>query len=261
MIVAAFDTETTSKDETRSIVELGIVKWDTETDPRAEVKTYCQRFKPRELITYGAMGVHHITEGEVENCPGIEERINEIFKFVEDADIMMAHNLPFDMEVFTREVTGDPNFFGLTLDTLRLARHTWDRLPDYRLASLRYRFDLICDKSRHADPDAPYLPASLVASQHSAGFDAYLCLAMASACQKTLDMPWKDLPAKAASPLTVRIMNFGKCNGMEVSEMVVTERGYAEWLLRQPWLQEERPDLKWTLLGLMRKKGEKKVDG
>jgi exodeoxyribonuclease X len=251
MIIAAIDTETTSRDDRRSIVELGVVKWDVEKPLPAHAWTYAKRFRPKEPITFGAMGVHHITNGEVAACPGIEvaeDELNELFK---DVDLLIGHNLPFDLEVFEREVVRGP-YSGETLDTLRLARHTWNDLPDYKLASLRYRFDLIEDSRRHIDPDLPVLPRSISVGQHSAAFDAYLCLPLADICRKTLGLYWEDLAEKAASPLMVKLMYFGKHRGMEVSEMVLKERGYVEWLLKQSWFAVEHPDLRWTILQLLR---------
>jgi DNA polymerase III epsilon subunit-like protein len=251
MIIAAFDTETTSKEDSRSIVELGVVKWNSEDNLLTDVQVFNERFKPKEMITYGAMGVHHITNEEVEGCRNIEDAEAELSDFFQDVDLLIAHNLPFDLEVFEREVVLGP-YSGDTMDTLRLARHTWDNLPDYKLSSLRYRFDLVMDSHRHMNNGQLDIPACIEGGQHSAAFDAYLCLPLADICRKMLKLHWEELAEKAASPLMVKLMYFGKHRGMEVSEMVLKERGYVEWLLKQSWFAVEHPDLRWTILQLLR---------
>lgn len=248
--MAAFDTETTSKEESRSIVELGVVKWNTDNDD-LDVEVFNERVKPREMITYEAMGVHHITNEEVETCPDIEDYAGELSAFLQDVDLLIAHNLPFDLETFEKEVILGP-YGGDTMDTLRLARHIWNSLTDYKLSSLRYRFDLVKDRSRHMSDGKLLIPDAIEGGQHSAAFDAYLCLKLAIRCQEELGVDWCDLSRRALAPLKVHLMYFGKHRNMEVSEMVVTERGYVEWLLKQPWFEEEHPDLRWTILKLLR---------
>lgn len=251
MIIASIDTETTSKEESRSIVELGIVRWDTDCEDEAPsiIGIYEQRFKPKEPITFEAMGIHHITNGEVERCNPIEERVQEIIDFLSDTQILMGHNLPFDLWSLEREVLGGP-YQGATVDTLRLARHAWDNLPNYKLSTLRYQLDLIEDSTRHENGLA--LPSELVDKPHSAAFDAFLCAPLAQRCRRELNISWDEVVGKAASPLKVKLMYFGKHKDMEIEDMVHSERGYVEWLLKQDWLEKEHPDLRWTILKLLR---------
>lgn len=248
MKIVGLDTETTSKEDgSKSIVELGMVALEFEDDSFIvldSLSVYEKRFKPREAITFGAMGVHHITEADVADCNDISEHVGEIHAKLDEADLVIGHNLKFDMEVVEREILGGPFNFDKKVDSLRLARHAWNDLSEYNLSALRYRFDL------------PVLEAG---SQHSAAFDAFLSLQLAWNAGIMMGLKnWLDVFRKSITPITIKKMYFGKYRGEVLEDVFEKDKGYFRWLRKQPWFAEEHSDLMYTLTALGEKqKGAK----
>lgn len=242
MKIITLDTETTGLEEkTKSIVEFGMNIMEYEGDAFTVITgptVWDMRFKPREKISFGAMGVHHITEADVAHKDDISKAAGAISEHLDLADFVLGHNLKFDMEVIEREILGEPYPPEKQIDTLRLARHAWD-LPEYKLASLRYRFGLKVPET---------------GSQHSAAFDSFLTLQLALLASHVMEIDsWPDLYKKNISPLTIKIMYFGKHRGKEIKDMMVNEKGYIGWLLKQSFLPVEHPDLLHTIKELKQK--------
>lgn len=237
MKIIALDTETTGlKEGTKSIVELGMIGMVfEEKDQFLGSRDYIidQRFRPREPISFGAMGVHHITEADVADCDDINNEAAVISMRLDHADYVLGHNLKFDMEVIEREILGGPYDPEKQIDTLRLAKHAWNDLPEYKLASLRYRFNLRVYDS---------------GSQHSAAFDAYLTAELALKAAQALDIKnWIGLYNKSISPIILKLMPFGKYRGDVLADTFEQNKDYFRWLWRQPWFEGEWPDLAHTL--------------
>lgn len=237
MKIIALDTETTSLEENKkSIVELGMHIMEYEGDAFTVIAgstVWDMRFKPREKISFGAMGVHHITEADVAHKDDISMCADAISEHLDLADFVLGHNLKFDMEVIEREILEKPYPPEKQIDTLRLARHAWNDLSEYNLAALRYRFDL---------------PVLETGSQHSAAFDAFLTLELALLASRKMGIDsWPDLYKKAVSPLTIKMMYFGKHKGEILADALEQDKGYFRWLWKQDWFPIEHPDLKHTL--------------
>lgn len=237
MKIIALDTETTDlEEETKSIVEIGIVGMKYEEDDQflgSHDYIIDQRFKPRCPISFGAMGVHHITEADVADCDDISVDATVLAMHLDHADYVLGHNLKFDMEVIEREILGGPYDPEKQIDTLRLAKHAWDELTEYNLAALRYRFNLsVYDSGNH----------------HSATFDAYLTLELALKAARVLGVKsWKELHDKGVSPLILKLMPFGKHRTEPIVDALEQDKGYFQWLRKQPWFHTEWPDLAYTL--------------
>ncbi len=237
MKIIALDTETTGLEEgTKSIVELGMIIMEYEGDAFTVITgptIWDMRFKPRGPISFGAMGVHHITEDDVAGCDDISKEANVIAMHLDHADYILGHNLKFDMEVIEREILGGPYDPQKQIDTLRAAKHAWDDLTEYNLAALRYRFNL---------------PTLDTGSQHSAAFDAFLTLQLALHATRVMEIDsWQDLYSKSISPLFLKLMPFGKHRTEPIVDVLEQDKGYFQWLRRQPWFQGEWPDLAYTL--------------
>jgi len=236
MRIIPLDTETTGLEEgKKSIVELGLIIADFNENSLDmigdEPEIMQDRFKPREKISFASMGVHHITEEDVADCDDISERAPKLIEILNTAHYLLGHNLMFDMEVIEREIFNGPCEIK-KIDTLRLAKHAWD-LPEYKLASLRYRFSL------------PVLKEGV---QHSAAFDAYLTLGLTlEAAHKLGIETWDELYEKAKSPIIIKKMSFGKHRGEVVADAFEQDKGYFRWLWKQDFAHVEYPDLMYTL--------------
>lgn len=248
MNILYLDTETTGVDrETMSIIEYGTVEQEYHEDTlrmTGDTAVFTKRFKPREECSFEAMGVHNITSAMVADKPDISED-DYLLQAISDADYIVGHNAEFDISVILREVfNGDTTPFqnhlgkGKIICTLRLAKHAWNDLPSYRLAALRYRFNL----------------SVIDGESHAADFDAYLCRGLIELIAKELKIDtWPGLMKKMQEPLIIHLMYFGKHRGMEVSEMFCNHPDYIKWLARQPWFSKEHPDLEYTI-NVLRKK-------
>lgn len=237
MKIIALDTETTGLEEgTKSIVELGMVMMEYEGDAFTVITgptMWDMRYMPREVISFESMGVHHITEADVADCSDISEKAAIISMHLDHADFVLGHGLRFDMEVIEREVLGGPYAPEKQIDTLRVSRHAWGDIPEHKLASLRYRFNL---------------PTLGTGSQHSAAFDAFLTLQLALYATKKMEIDsWPDLYSKSISPIILKLMPFGKYRGDILADTFEQNKDYFRWLWRQPWFEGEWPDLAHTL--------------
>ena len=144
-----FDTETTSLEEDRRMVEIAF------KHGRSEIESF--RVYPEEEITIGAMAVHHITNEDVAQLLPFESHPSyfKLKKYFSDPDVVaIAHNAKFDIEVLGNEGIE----VGRYICTYRLALFL-DQEGEYEqhtLQYLRYAMNLDCGKtgpahSAHSD--------------------------------------------------------------------------------------------------------------
>lgn len=126
-----FDTETTGmnfdgKDPSlgHRIIEIGCVEL---LNRRPTGHYYHCYIRPDRKVEAGAVKVHGITDEFLANYPVFSEILPEFLAYLEGADELIAHNMPFDQAFFNRE-------FGLAklgykiedryrlIDTLAIAR-------------------------------------------------------------------------------------------------------------------------------------------
>lgn len=142
-----FDTETTGmnfnsrdKSEGHRIVELGCVELIDRTPTDNTLHLF---FNPGQPVDEEAVAVHGITNEFLADYPTFAEQLPEILAYLDGADELIAHNMPFDQSFLNRELNlaGEnwklENRFTLT-DTLQLAKK---RFPGKRGNSL----DALCN--------------------------------------------------------------------------------------------------------------------
>lgn len=207
------DTETTDLEEGR-LIELAYTHGDT-----IEVI----RCKPPVTISTEAMSVHHITPGIIAHLPSFEENPFMLYaKNTIESGIVVAHNAPFDIAVLKREGIE----VGVFIDTMRLASHLYPEIPKINLQYLRYYFELYL--SQEAVP-------------HSAEGDVRVLQAVfGKLIQKIVERigPDED-PIEYALTLTNEVpllthLTFGKHYGKTYREVNEIDRGYIEWLHKNP---------------------------
>ena len=82
--------------------------------------------------------IHGITPEDVQNEPEFPSVADELLPFLTSADIVIAHNAPFDLGMLKGTLT----HFGLpvpsfsTLCTCQTARRSWPELPNHKLCTL-----------------------------------------------------------------------------------------------------------------------------
>lgn len=218
MTVIFFDTETTGIGEKDRLCQLAIKERGV-SEPLLNA-----RYKPPVPISYGAMGVHHITQKMVDSEPAFKDApqyidIKNLFEH--ESVISVAHNAAFDIGMLAREEI----FPTRTICTYKVAYalDTDSKLEQYKLQYLRYMLGLEIEATAHdAMGDVLILEAvfeylfSQLVKEH-ASEDAAL--------SEMLDI--------SARPMLFTTIRFGKYRGKRLDEVVEMDRGYLSWLLNQ----------------------------
>lgn len=94
-----FDTETVwFKPEKWSILQFGAILWvyDTENHDFHEERVINQYINTDLAIDPGAAAIHGITKEKIAHCGFIDQYIDEFEKHMDNADLLIAHNMDFD---------------------------------------------------------------------------------------------------------------------------------------------------------------------
>lgn len=97
MIIIGLDLETTglSFEDGHRIIEVGMIKLDF--DPvgggSSEIGRLIQRIHPNRSIPADAVAVHGITLHDLVGCPQFADVAESIVNFLDDADLLVGHNL------------------------------------------------------------------------------------------------------------------------------------------------------------------------
>ena len=230
------DTETTGNDLAKD--RLCQVCYKTDTETRTEY------FKPPVPIGVKSMSITHITNKMVADKPPFAgSQMKKDLEALLADHIFVAHNAKFDLAMLESEGVHVPSF----ICTLRIARCLDENaiIPEYNLQFLRYYLDLEVEGGAHdAEGDVNVLYAIFQRQlqkmkEKGMGED--------EAIEKMVEI--------SNQPSLYRKFNFGKHKDQMISEVVKTDRGYLEWLLKQK-LEDGENDEDWiytlkTNLGLL----------
>jgi len=132
----------------------------------------------------------------------------KIKKLFENKDsIVVAHNAPFDLLMIKKEGIEPKRF----ICTLRVARYfdKEEKIDRYNLQYLRYLLEIEIDATAH---------------------DA---LGDVMVLEQLFERLKKKMIEISNHPSLLHTFKFGKYNGKRIEEVVKTDRGYLEWLLKQ----------------------------
>ncbi len=187
-------------------------------------------YKPPFPISVGAMAVHHITNKHVEEKSLFQESpfYVEVKNLLEDENsIVIAHNADFDLGMLKREAI-EPKHM---IDTLRVIRRLDPdvTLESHALQYLRYllNFDDAISETIQAH-DA--LGDVLVLEQ----LFTYLkkdILEKGFATNEQEAIEYMLEQSRLAMPINK--VTFGKYKGQTLTQILATDRGYLEWLLKE----------------------------
>ena len=223
------DTETTGNDTAKD--RLCQVCYKTSAGVRAEY------FKPPVPISTKAMSITHITNKKVADMPAfIGSEMKKELEGLLTNGVLVAHNAEFDVAILENEGVKVPR----KICTLRLARHLDENgeIPEYNMQFLRYYFDL-----------------DVEGEAHSAEGDVNVLYAL---FQKLLARVKEKFPNEdeaiaetiriSSAPMLFKKINFGKHKDKTIEEVLRTDRGYLEWLLKEKLKTGEKdPDWIYTL--------------
>lgn len=218
--IIIFDTETTGNEEKDRLCQLAYKKLD---DPLI----FNELFTPPVPISVASQAVHHITPKMVIGKPSFQESTlySEIKKLFEDENtIAVAHNAKFDVEMFNKEGITCKN----AIDTLKIVRHLDPdmKIERHNLQYLRYLLEL------DNDIEEPI-------QAHDAKGDVLilekLFLRLFKKMREDLGSDKETIEKMiqiSKEPSLIRKFTFGKYNGSFLTDVVVRDRGYLEWLLK-----------------------------
>ena len=187
-----FDTETTGmnfnsrdKSEGHRIIEIGCVEL---IDRRPTENYFHQYINPEQSIDPDAVRVHGITNERVASEPTFAAILNDLLAYLDGADELIAHNMPFDQSFLNREFKLAKAGFKLEdrfplTDTLQLAKN--------KVPIAKHNLDALC-KYYGIDNSNRSLHGALLDSQLLA--EVYLCL--------TTEQSGFDFAATAAVQIT-----------------------------------------------------------
>lgn len=208
------DTETTGTDiKTDRLCQLCYKVGD---EIRAEY------FKPPIPIPIDATSVHHITNKMVADKPIFQG--SEMHKDLEEKfkdHIAVIHNAPFDSGILKNEGIEIPR----VICTLRVTKHLDedDVIPKHNLQFLRYYFGLELDAPAHdAKGDVIVLHAV---------FQKLLAKMMEKIPDEVKAI--EEMVRISSRPALMKRFKFGKYKDQKISDVVKTDRGYLEWMLKE----------------------------
>lgn len=241
-----FDTETTGGNEEDRIIQIGSMIIDS----KENVEIYDEFCSTDVPIKLEAMEVNNITPCLIENKPKFIEtnfykRLQELNS---DENYLIAHNLPFDLDMLKKE--GFENKFTL-VDTLRCSIHLLVDSPYHRLQYLRYSLELYKNEAEEARKH------NITIKAHDAIGDVLVMKLLitklvALAKEKAPEInPMKTLAELTKTPLLIKKFKFGKYKGRSVEEIYKEDKEYINWCINSIELDM---DLKYTLEKIVGKK-------
>lgn len=260
--VLFIDTETTGTNrETDEVIEIAmqLVTYPeslrTEQDVLLETP-FQSVFRPSVPIAPEASGVHNIIDTDLSCSPPLSVLFGSdpsdqalLFSHLfQQADYLCGHNLDFDLTILKRQLSWWETLqqFDTTrvFDTLRMCRRAFPELPDYKLASLRYRFGLLLqneERNIHIHGALDDVKITRALFEH-----------LTDIAERAVG---PALYAWSFEPILIENATFGKYKGDKYTEIVKRDRAYLEWLSNQDWLANKYPsdyDTIVSLLGLER---------
>lgn len=153
--LVAVDTEGNGE-RAAALVEIGVVP--IEHGVAGQAASWLVR--PRSPILWQATKVHGITDEDVASCPSADQIRAQVAEALGERPIVVAHNAHVEIDMLGRELGIEA---AAAVDTLKIARRCFPRLPSHRLADLADFFGIV-----------PGPETGAAARVHRAGYDALL---------------------------------------------------------------------------------------
>ncbi len=178
-------------------------------------------FKPPIPMSVKSMSITHITNKQLVDKESFgESKFKKELQNELDEGILVAHNAKFDIAMLKSEGMNIPKH----ICTLRVARFldSENKIPEYNLQFLRY-----------------YLDLDIEAFAHDAEGDVKVLCAVFERLRAKMKEKFGDLDPIpkmieiSGIPTMFNSFNFGKHKDKKIKDVVLSDRGYLEWLLRQ----------------------------
>ena len=235
------DTETTGIGETDRVIQLGYIVLGK---PSEKIEVHNEFCSSEVKIGLGAMETHHITPEMIANkskCIDMQA-YKRLVELNSDDNYMIIHNAPFDLGMLKKE--GFVNQMQL-IDTLRCAKHLYSDQEYHRLQYLRYALELYKDEEQEAQKLGVEIKA------HDAIGDVLILKLFMSALTKKVketypnENPMQKLVELTKEPVYMnKPLRFGKNKGKTIEDLVISDKGYIDWMRKNMDLDE---DMQYTI--------------
>ena len=204
------DTQTTGLESTDKIISIAVM-----TILEDETISKYDLVNEGKKIPSLASSINHITNEMIKDKVKLKE--SETYKFLvennNDENILIGHNIKFDLEKLN-----SIGFFweGKIIDTMRVTKHL---IPECEFFSLQFlRYELRIYKKEQTDISAHNSQSDVIVIKNL--YD-YLK-------EMVVDSKMIELSSKK---VLLEKLNFGKYSGRYIEDIVMSDRGYLEWLL------------------------------
>lgn len=112
MKIFVFDTETTwfidkkekNLDAQPNIIQFAWIMWKINNWVFKEEKRINILINPKKPIPYDSSQIHHIYDIDIKNAPYIEDVIDEIIDYINTPDVIVWHNIEYDIDMLKLEL-------------------------------------------------------------------------------------------------------------------------------------------------------------
>ena len=275
-----FDTETTGIEVEDQIIQIGAIITDTKGELYKK-SVYNELCSSKIPIKLQAMSTHGIRQVELEGKDSFDktEFWHDLNELNSGDNYLIAHNIPFDLGMLEKH--NFKNEYQL-IDTLKCAMHLYDVkvphvsaglgqedlieeeildknnniVPNYKLQTFRYK---LFSKEEESEEAKKY---SVEVKAHDAIGDVLVLKMFLKAlffrAKEAYGLKNSEVMSKlvelSSKPVKVKMFLFGKYRGITFDDVLQTDRGYLEWLLREQDKMGEKCDknIKYTLMDLLK---------
>lgn len=211
-----FDLETTGLQDDCDIIQFGSVV--AKPGSHISIETDYTLYTDKK-IDPEASGAHGLRNEDLMYSPPIEKVIDDILNKLMLADVLVAHNASFDYPIMKRVFDSIGKYVPQkpVIDTLRLARHLLPERTDHKLQTLFHLFEIERSKDHTS-----HRAVSDCRTLHR----VFNFLLFDWEDRQQGDATIKELLALASSPVSRKVMPFGKFRGKPLAEI---DTDWLEW--------------------------------
>ena len=249
-----FDTETTGLNKEDEIIQIGAMIIDPiKTE---DVQIFDDLFSSNKKIDLGAMATHGIRDEMLKNKQNFEDSdfLQKLNELNNKENYLIAHNLNFDLSMI--EKYNFKNNFQL-IDTLQCAKHLYEigeevnsyKIENYKLQSFRYM--LLSDQEEKEEEERYKLS---IKAHDAIGDVLILKLFLRKILQRVSSKydikKYVEIMSKLVeltkTPVTIKIMPFGKHRGKSLQNIYNEDMPYLQWLFKEQKKQKKSEDAQFN---------------
>ncbi len=244
--LATFDIEATGiGTRTDRIVEICIIK----LMPNKSQTTHTYRINPQIPIPAEVVAIHGITDADVANCPTFTEVADELLALLEGCDLAGYNLLRFDIPMLVEEFRrAGRSFDPDAVRVIDVQRIFHQREPRDLSAALKFYCGTEHSGAHGAEAD---VVATIQVLQGQ--LDRYEDLPrdieeLDKYCNQR-DPSWVDRAGRLRWLNGEVAINFGRKKGVSLRELIQTDTGFIDWILRSEFPADVRDIIEAARVG------------